>query len=114
MLLLLLNLNISAVDCVWGEWEAWPDCPSGCPVGGGLQEKTRTRVKAVVASCNGTECVGHEFEKKHCSREEEVLEMHSELSERHETCQQNASIVAEELEQCLNRGTVPKSEMSQK
>ena len=73
----------------------WPVCPAGCPVGGGLHEKTRTRTKDAVASCNGTECEGHEFEKRHCSREEEVLEMHSELLkthsgllEKHETCQQ--------------------------
>ena len=69
------NDNVSAVDCVWNTWEDWPACPSGCPVGGGLQEKTRTRSKAVAAACNGIDCAGPDFEKEHCSREEELLEM---------------------------------------
>jgi len=63
------------VDCVWSEWEAWPACPSGCPVGGGLQEKTRTRTIRTPASCNGIKCDGVDFEKEDCSREEEVLKI---------------------------------------
>jgi len=61
------------VDCVWGAWEAWPACPSGCPLGGGLQNKTRTRSKTIEALCNGNECQGEDFEKQPCSREEEVV-----------------------------------------
>merc|ERR1719334_690203 len=38
------------VDCVWNTWEDWPACPSGCPIGGGLQKKTRTRSRQLKLS----------------------------------------------------------------
>merc|ERR1712029_1332178 len=63
------------VDCVWGIWEPWPDCPSGCPLEGGQHEKIRTRDRKVEASCNGELCRGKDYEKQPCSREEEVLDM---------------------------------------
>jgi len=63
------------VDCVWGIWEPWPDCPSGCPLEGGQHEKIRTRDRKVEASCNGELCKGKDYEKQPCSREEEVLDM---------------------------------------
>merc|ERR1712029_343033 len=67
------------VDCVWGAWQAWPACPSGCPVGGGLQEKFRQRTKSINASCSGKECEGEPFEKDSCSREEECLKEHNDV-----------------------------------
>jgi len=58
------------VNCKWGEWEKWGSCPSGCPP----QLKIRTRQHAVLASCNGLECDGEDFEEKSCSREVELEE----------------------------------------
>jgi len=56
------------VNCEWGEWEEWGSCPSGCPP----QEKTRTRRRRVLSSCDGLECNGEDFEQKSCSREVEL------------------------------------------
>jgi len=86
------------VDCVWNEWEAWPACPSGCPVGGGLQEKTRTRTIHRNATCNGIKCEGVDFEKEDCSREEEVLKIL-------ETIKFDKNQLASELESC-KRGII--------
>lgn len=86
------------VDCVWGEWEEWPACPSGCPIGGGLQQKTRTRKWSIEASCNGIKCEGVDFEKEDCSREEEVLKIL-------ETIKYEKTQLGSELEQC-KRGIV--------
>jgi len=69
------------VDCVWGEWEDWQACPSGCQP----QEKIRTRQHLTPASCNGKECEGVDFEEMSCSREAEleakVADLRSELQE---------------------------------
>lgn len=69
------------INCVWAEWEDWGSCPSGCPP----QLKTRIRRKSVVASCNGQECDGEDFEEKSCSREveleERVAKLESDLGE---------------------------------
>ena len=75
---------ISAVDCKWGEWEAWGDCPSGCD-----QEKTRVRQMIVEASCNGIECDGNDYEKKLCSREEELAEQMRALLDENESLGRN-------------------------
>jgi len=86
------------VDCKWNDWEEWPTCPSGCPVGGGLQKKTRTRSKAIEAQCNGRECDGPDFEKKDCSREIEIeLDI--------EVCKEKKSEVSEDLIACNSQGT---------
>ena len=85
------------MNCEWNNWEAWPACPSGCPVGGGLQEKTRTRTKAVEAYCNGKECEGPDFEKEPCSREQEVLE---DLNR----CHQEVEGLSKKLEECQKPG----------
>jgi len=82
------------VDCKWNDWEEWPACPSGCPVGGGLQQKTRTRSKAIEAACNGIECDGEDFEKKTCSREQEVMELL-------QACNQDVNGLTEDLYECL-------------
>jgi len=71
------------VNCEWGQWEEWGSCPSGCPP----QEKTRIRRKRVVASCNGLECEGEDFEEKSCSREVELAERVAELESDLEECQ---------------------------
>jgi len=69
------------VDCVWGEWEEWQQCPSGCEP----QEKIRTRIVVTQASCNGNECEGHDFEEMPCSREAElsvkIADLQSDLAE---------------------------------
>lgn len=61
----------AAIDCVWGEWEEWGHCPSGCPE---IQNKTRTRAKKVEADFGGKECEGDDFEKKPCSVAEDLNE----------------------------------------
>jgi len=71
------------VNCEWGQWEEWGSCPSGCPP----QEKTRLRRKRVLASCNGMECEGEDFEEKSCSREVELAERVAELESDLEECQ---------------------------
>jgi len=72
----ICNQNVCCpVDCVWSAWEEWPSCPSGCPVGGGIHHKIRTRTKAIKAMCNGQECDGLDFEKRECSREQELLQL---------------------------------------
>ena len=81
---MILRLTISAVDCKWGEWELWGDCPSGCD-----QEKTRVRQMIVEASCNGTECDGIDYEKKICSREDELAEQIRALLDENETLEKN-------------------------
>ena len=90
-------LHISAVDCVWNTWEDWPACPSGCPTGGGLQKKTRTRSKAIEAECNGQECDGLDYEKKHCSREQEIVELL-------QACNQEVSDTSKDLIACNSKG----------
>jgi len=70
------------VDCVWGQWEEWPSCPSGCRADGESQEKTRTRDRAVEESCNGQKCQGEDYEKKKCSREQELLDENEEMRSR--------------------------------
>ena len=60
-----------AIDCVWGEWEEWGHCPSGCPA---IQNRTRTRSKKVEAANDGKECEGEDFEKKPCSVEQDLKE----------------------------------------
>ena len=61
----------SAIDCVWGDWEEWGHCPSGCPE---IQNKTRTRTKKIEADFGGEECEGKDFEKKPCSVTEDLNE----------------------------------------
>ena len=73
-----------AVDCKWGEWEAWGDCPSGCD-----QKKTRVRQMAVEASCNGVACEGEDYEKKICSREEELSVQIRALLDENEALEKN-------------------------
>ena len=75
---------VSAVDCKWGQWEPWGDCPSGCD-----QEKTRIRQMVVEASCNGMECEGNDYEKKICSREEELSEQLRALLDENENLGKN-------------------------
>jgi len=71
------------VDCVWGEWEQWQDCPSGC-----AQSKLRIRHVIVPAFCNGNECQGHDFEEMACSREAELAVKVADLKIAvEETCQ---------------------------
>jgi len=71
------------VDCVWGEWEQWQDCPSGC-----AQTKLRTRDVVIPESCNGNECQGHDFEEMACSREAELAVLVADLENAVETeCQ---------------------------
>jgi len=96
------EITCCPVDCIWGEWEDWPACPSGCPVGGGLQEKTRTRIIVVEASCNGTECAGNDFETEHCSREDEVLILHAELLDLYETVVQERDQLTDDVEELNN------------
>jgi len=78
------------VDCVWGQWEEWAACPSGCPP----QEKIRIRSKAVLVACNGNDCLGDDFEEKSCSREEELLAQVSQLEMDIHTCE-NPSVFQE-------------------
>ena len=56
---------------MWGEWEEWDNCPTGCPE---IQNKTRTRDKRVEADFGGKECEGKDFEKNPCSVAEELKE----------------------------------------
>jgi len=93
------------VNCVWAEWEDWGSCPSGCPP----QEKTRIRHKSVVASCNGTQCEGDDFEEKSCSREveleEKVAELESDLNECHAE-QTNPPAANRQMKQAASRNTI--------
>merc|ERR1712029_1135194 len=98
------------VDCDWGAWEAWSACPSGCPLGGGLQNKTRTRTKSVEAFCNGNDCQGEVFEKEPCSREEEVVKEHSVVLKECDQskleknqCMSQKNQLAIDLEECKKR-----------
>jgi len=71
------------VDCVWGEWSDWQDCPSGCEP----QEKLRTRRVDIPDSCNGQVCEGHDFEEMPCSREAELAVKVADLQSALEECQ---------------------------
>jgi len=70
------------VNCVWNLWEEWNACPSGCD-----QHTTRTRTKAVVAICNGTDCTGEDFQEKSCSRERELEDEIAVLQQQIDQCQ---------------------------
>jgi len=74
------------VNCMWGAWEDWGACPSGCD-----QEKTRIRQKMVMESCNGIECTGKDYEKMSCSRERELEDEIKQLEQELDTCQQETS-----------------------
>ena len=50
-----------AVDCTWGEWSDWSECPHQC----GIQNKTRTREK-FEHECGGTPCEGEAVDYKEC------------------------------------------------
>jgi len=80
------------VNCVWNLWEEWNACPSGCD-----QHTTRTRTKAVVAVCNGTDCIGEDFEQKSCFRERELEDKIAVLKQQIDQCQDNTS------EDCLHQ-----------
>jgi len=71
------------VNCVWNLWEEWNACPSGCD-----QHTTRTRTKAVVAVCNGTDCIGEDFEQKSCFRERELEDEIAVLKQQIDQCQE--------------------------
>jgi len=71
------------VDCVWGEWEEWQACPSGCEP----QQKLRTRRVLIAAFCNGNECEGHDFEEMVCSREAELAAKVANLENILEACE---------------------------
>lgn len=64
------NHDPCPIDCVWGEWTNWSNCPSGCPE---IQNKTRTREQLVKAENNG-KCEGKDFENKPCSLAEDLKE----------------------------------------
>ena len=57
---------------------------SGCD-----QEKTRIRQMVVEASCNGMECEGNDYEKKICSREEELADQVRALLDENENLEKN-------------------------
>ena len=59
-----------AIDCEWGPWTEWSNCPSGCPE---IQNRTRTREQLVKPANNG-KCEGEAFEKKPCSVAEDLKE----------------------------------------
>jgi len=69
------------VNCVWGQWNEWGLCPSGCD-----QKKTRTRVKKILAHCNGIDCKGQDYEVLSCSRERELEDKVTELQQKLKTC----------------------------
>jgi len=69
------------VDCVWSRWSNWNPCPSGCN-----KEKVRTRRRAVVADCGGTDCSGDDFHYEDCSRERELEDEVTRLKHELDTC----------------------------
>jgi len=77
------------VNCVWNLWEEWNACPSGCD-----QHTTRTRTKAVVAVCNGTDCIGEDFEEKSCFRERELEDKIAVLKQQIDQCQDNPTTIS--------------------
>merc|ERR1712029_699617 len=77
-------MKMSAVpSTVWGEWEEWQACPSGCEP----QQKLRTRRVLIAAFCNGNECEGHDFEEMVCSREAELAAKVANLENILEACE---------------------------
>jgi len=54
------------------------------------------------ASCNGTECIGNDFETEHCSREQEVLLIHAELLELHESVMLERDELTDDVEELNN------------
>jgi len=78
------------VNCEWGIWTDWPDCPSGQN-----QTKIRTREK-IAAECQGLDCQGEDYERIPCSREIELFEEVEALDQEVATCDQN-------LEQALSQ-----------
>jgi len=69
------------VNCVWSQWNEWGLCPSGCD-----QKKIRTRVKMILAHCNGIDCKGQDYEVLSCSRERELEDELSRLEQQIKTC----------------------------
>ena len=113
-----------AVDCVWGEWTEWSNCPSGCPE---VQNKTRTREKLVKNEYDGL-CEGKDFEQKPCSVVEDLKEVISDCKNEKESLkgdlnkaqqdikdlEQKIKDLADKLDQCPGKERLTQSSKPRK
>merc|ERR1711974_299830 len=79
-------------------------CPSGCD-----QKKFRTRVKKMLAHCNGIDCKGQDYEVLSCSRERELEDELSRLKQQIKTCNSATTTTTKITSTNITLPTYPKT-----